>query len=113
LQAFAEAAGANARAEAALYERIVATAVAEVEQEVSRLGRAREEAAAARDAVASASLQSQLARARYTSGLSSFLDVLVADRAFADAEIALAAAEGRILDAGVSVAAALGLGQEP
>jgi outer membrane protein TolC len=72
-----------------------------------------QEAAAARAAVASARDQAVLARARYTSGLSSFLEVLLAERSFADAEIALAAAVGRVTDAGVSLAAALGLGQEP
>jgi outer membrane protein TolC len=111
LDALADAAGARAEAEAALYQRTVLFALAEVEQEVDRLQRAREEAAAARAAVASAADQAALARVRYTSGLSNFLDVLVAERAFADAEIALASAEGRVTDAGIGVAAALGLGQ--
>jgi outer membrane protein TolC len=39
--------------------------------------------------------------------------VLIAERALAEAEIALAAAEGRQLDAAVGLAAEMGLGQEP
>lgn len=112
LQALAQAAGARADAEAALYRRTVMFALSDVEREADRLLRAREEADAARAAVTSSRDQTELARIRYTSGLSSFIDVLLAQRAFADAEIALAGAEGRVTDAGVSLAAALGLGQD-
>jgi outer membrane protein TolC len=113
LQALAQAADARAGAEAAIFQRTVINALSDVEKEAGRLLRAREEAAAARAAVASARDQAELARARYTSGLSSFLEVLLAERSYADAEIALAGADGRMIDAGVSLAAALGLGQEP
>lgn len=111
LDALADAAGARAEAEAAQYQRTVLNALSEVEQQADRLQRAREEATAARAAVASAQDQVILARVRYTSGLANFLDVLVAERALADADSALAAVEGRLTDAGVSLAAALGLGQ--
>jgi len=113
LQALAQAADARAEAEAAAYQQTIIDALADVETQADRLFRAQQEAAAARAAVASARDQAVLARARYTSGLSSFLEVLLAERSFADAEIALAAAVGRVTDAGVSLAAALGLGQEP
>jgi multidrug efflux system outer membrane protein len=111
LDALADAADARAKAEAASYRRTVTFAVSDVEREADRLARALEEGAAARAAFASAGEQSRLARARYGAGLTSFLDVLTADRALADADIASAAADGRALDAGVSLAAALGLGQ--
>jgi outer membrane protein, multidrug efflux system len=113
LRALAQAADARAEAEAAAYQQTIIAALSEVETEADRLLRARDEAAAARAAVASARDQAGLARARYTSGLSSFLEVLLAERSYADAEIALAAADGRVTDAGVSLAAALGLGQDP
>ena len=111
LDALADAADARAKAEAASYRRTVTFAVSDVEREADRLARALEEGAAARAAFASAGEQSRLARARYGAGLTSFLDVLTVDRALADADIASAAADGRALDAGVSLAAALGLGQ--
>lgn len=113
LDALADAAGARAQAEAALYRRTVTFALSNVETEADRVARAREDVAANRAAVQSAREQAALARTRYTSGLSSFLDVLIAERALADADIALAAAEGRATDAGISLAAALGLGQKP
>lgn len=113
LDALADAAGARKDAEAASFKRTVAYALSAVEREADRLTQARREAEATRASAASARLQSSLARTRYRSGLSSFLDVLVAERALADAEIALAAAEGRKLDAAIGLAAELGLGQEP
>ncbi|MCZ8132794.1 MAG: TolC family protein [Steroidobacteraceae bacterium] len=113
LDALADAAGAQAEAEAAAYRRAVTFAVSEVELEADRVLRAREQAAASRAAATSARDEAELARARYASGLTSFLDVLLAERAVADAEIAQAAADGRVVDAGVALAAALGLGQEP
>lgn len=112
LDALADAAGARAQGEAAAYRRTVLLALSDVEREANRLDQAGREASAARDAVASAREQTTLARARYTSGLSSFIDVLLAERAFADAEIALAGADGRAMDAGAALAAALGLGQD-
>lgn len=113
LDALADAAGAEAEREAAAYRRSVSFALSEVEREADRAARAREEALANRAAAMSARDQATLARARYASGLSSFVDVLIAERAVADAEIAEAAAAGRVVDAGVSLAAALGLGQQP
>lgn len=112
LDALADASDAQAKAEAARYRRTVTFAISDVEREADRLARAIEEGEAARAALVSAGEQSKLARARYSAGLTSFLDVLTADRARADADIASAAADGRALDAGVSLAAALGLGQD-
>jgi outer membrane protein TolC len=111
LDALADAANARARGEAALYRRTLTFAISEVEREADRAARALEERDAARAALSSATEQAQLARTRYRAGLTSFLDVLIADRARADADIAAAAADGRALDAAVTLAAALGLGQ--
>lgn len=113
LDALAAAAGARADAEAAIYRRTVTFAISAVENEANRVAQAKREVEVGRAAVASARDQVSLARARYTSGLSSFLDVLLAERSLADAEIALASAEGRNTDAALSLAAELGLGQEP
>lgn len=113
LDALADAAGARKDGEAASFKRTVTYALSAVEREADRLTQARREAEATRASATSAQLQSTLARTRYRSGLSSFLDVLVAERALADAQIALAAAEGRKLDAAVGLAAELGLGQDP
>lgn len=112
LQALADAAGARADAEAILYRRTITFAVSAVEREADRLAQSNREALASRAAAASARDQAVLARARYTSGLSSFIDVLLAQRALADAEISLAAAEGRKADAAIDLAAELGLGQQ-
>lgn len=112
LDALAAAADARARAEVAVYRQAVSDALAEVEREIDRLARATDERDAAQAAVASAKEQARLARVRYTAGLTTFLDVLVAERAVADADLTLASAEGVVRDAGVSLAAALGLGQD-
>jgi outer membrane protein, multidrug efflux system len=110
LEALASAAGARAEAAAVRYRQTAVAAVAEVEREASRLRQSLAEAEALRAAARSAMDQAQLARARYTSGLTPFTDVLLAERALADAEIALAAAEANAADAGVGLATALGLG---
>ena len=107
----AEAADAHARAEAAAYRRVVTCAVADVEREADRLGRAIEERAAAQAARHSAREQTHLAAVRFGGGLSSVVEALLAERAVADAAITLAGAEVRALDAGLSLAAALERGR--
>lgn len=112
LDALADAADAAAQAEAALYAGAVRDALAAVETGLSRTAHAEAALAARRDAAASAREQAEIARARYTSGLTSFLDVLTADQALAAAETQLAFAEGEAAEAGVALAADLGLGGE-
>ena len=109
LRALADAAGARARAEAAAYERAVSDAVAEVETQAARVRHADETVRAQAAAVASSRDQVLLARTRYTSGLTSFLDVLIAERALLDARSAEASAKAERADAAFAYAAALGL----
>ncbi|MDX2235086.1 MAG: TolC family protein [Hyphomonadaceae bacterium] len=111
LNALAKAAGAGAEAEGALYRQAVRDAIADVETAVARIARAEESVAAQAAALASAQDQVALARARYTSGLTAFLDVLTAERSAYDAESALASAQGEFALANVALAAAMGLGQ--
>lgn len=113
LDALAKAAGAGAEAEGALYRQAVRDAIADVETSVARIARADESVAAQIAALASAQDQVALARVRYTSGLTGFLDVLTAERAAYDAESALAAAQGELAQASIALTAALGLGQQP
>jgi outer membrane protein TolC len=74
------------------------------------------ETRAARDGqaavVASAQEQSDLARSRYASGLTSFLNVTIADAALAEAELGLAQADGAVLEAQILLANSLGLGAD-
>lgn len=108
LDALARASGAIAVTEANLYRQVVVNAVADVETQVSRvdLGQA---AIVANDAnVASAQDQARLARVRYTSGLSGFLDVLTAERAVFEAQSA--AVEATRASALAEIALGLALG---
>lgn len=113
LKALADSAGARAQALAVEHRRTVTYALSDVAREQDRYARAREEARSYRTAAEAARDQVDLARARYASGLVSFIEVQVADRAYADAEIAQAAADGRANDAAIALAAALGLGAAP
>lgn len=109
LRALADAAGARAKAEAAAYERAVSNALAEVETQAARVRRADETVRAQAATVASSRDQVLLARTRYTSGLTSFLDVLIAERALLEARSAETAAKAERADAAFAYAAALGL----
>jgi outer membrane protein TolC len=108
LDALARASGAIAVTEANLYRQVVVNAVADVETQVSRvdLGQA---AIVANDAnVASAQDQARLARVRYTSGLSGFLDVLTAERAVFEAQSAAVEATRESALAEIALGLALG-----
>jgi outer membrane protein, multidrug efflux system len=109
LDALAKAEGARAEAAAISYRKAVLDGLAEVETEASRARRADQTVAALAANVASASDQARLARVRYTSGLSSFLDVLVAERTLYAAESARTAAQGERASAAFAWRAALGL----
>jgi outer membrane protein, multidrug efflux system len=108
LDALADAAGAVAQTQAALYRQSVTTALADVETQASRvtLGQAAIDANAAN--VASAQDQARLARVRYTSGLSGFLEVLTAQRAVYEAQSAQVAAVGETAAGEVALNLALG-----
>lgn len=108
LEALAKAAGFNAQAESELYRGLVLGAYSEVETLANRITNARANQAAQVAALASARDQAGLARIRYTSGLTSFLDVLTAEQAVVAAETALALAQGDASDAGFALVAALG-----
>lgn len=108
LDALARASGAIAVTEANLYRQVVVNAVADVETQASRvdLGQA---AIVANDAnVASAQDQARLARVRYTSGLSGFLDVLTAERAVFEAQSAAVEATRESALAEIALGLALG-----
>jgi multidrug efflux system outer membrane protein len=111
-EALSEAAQAEAEAAEADYRRAVANAVGDVETSLVRLRETR----AARDGqaavVASGQEQSDLARSRYASGLTSFLNVTIADAALAEAELGLAQADGAVLEAQILLANSLGLGAD-
>lgn len=111
-EALSEAATAEAEAAGADYRRVFANAVSDVETSLVRLRETRAAREAQAAVVASALEQADLARSRYTSGLTSFLDVTVADAALAEAELGLAQADGAVLEAQILLANALGLGAD-
>lgn len=106
LSALADAAGARADAAAITWRDTLLTAVSQTETEAGRLARASAARAGEADALASAREEARLARARYTSGLTSFRDVVAADSAVYAAESRLAAAQGEEADASFALAAA-------
>ena len=108
LQALANAADALAQVEARLYRQLVLNALAQVETQASAVRRGQDALIAQSANVASARDQAQLARVRYTSGLSSFLDVLTAERGAYDAQSAQVAATGETARAEVGLILALG-----
>jgi outer membrane protein, multidrug efflux system len=108
LDALAKAAGAAAQTEAALYRQLVLNALADVETQASRVNRGEAAIGANAANVASASDQARLARVRYTSGLSGFLEVLTAERAVYEAQSAAVAATGETALAEVALNLALG-----
>jgi outer membrane protein, multidrug efflux system len=108
LEGLARANGARAEAAALLYRQAVVQGLTEVETQAGAVRRADAAVMALDAAVASASDQARLARVRYTSGLSSFLDVLVADQALYEAESARTTARAERATAAFALIAALG-----
>jgi outer membrane protein, multidrug efflux system len=108
LEALAKAAGAVAQTQAGLYRQLVMTALADVETQASRVAQGEAAMRANGANVASASDQARLARVRYTSGLTGFLDVLTAERAVYEAQSAQVAATGETAAAEVALNLALG-----
>jgi multidrug efflux system outer membrane protein len=111
-EALADAAQADARAAAIEYDQAVRDAVGDVETSLNRVIQTQAARDAQAAAVASAAEQVRLARARYTSGLTTFSDVALADADLATAESNLASAEGSAADALVRLAQSLGLGAD-
>jgi outer membrane protein, multidrug efflux system len=108
LDALARASGAVAQTQAELYRQSVFNALADVETQASRVDRGEAAITANSANIASASDQARLARVRYTSGLSGFLDVLTAERAVYEAQSAGVAATGETALAEVALNLALG-----
>lgn len=113
LRALAQAEGYAAQAEAARLRQAVLDRLADIETQRARHRNGETGVAAQIQALASAADAADLARARYRSGLTSFIDVLTADRSLYDAQSALAAAQAERARAATALAAALGLGQQP
>lgn len=111
LRALAQAEGYAAEAEAARLRQTVLDRLADVETQRSRLQNAEASVAAQTQALASAADAAELARARYRSGLTSFIDVLTADRSLYEAQSTLAVAQAEGARAAIALAAALGFGQ--
>lgn len=108
LDGLAQAADANAAAQAQLYRQLVLSAAADVETQASRVNQGNISIAANRANVASSEDQANLARVRYTSGLTSFLDVLTAQRAVFEAQSEFVRATGDTASAEVALNLALG-----
>src|SRR5690606_2550489 len=88
-------------------------ALREVESALTSYAKERERVEALTNARRHASDAARLAHARFDAGQVSFLDVLQAEAALAEAEIALARAQGRAADLEISLFLALGGGWGP
>jgi len=108
----ARLAQARADADAALaaFDGAWLGALREVESALTDYAKERERVDALSNALRHASDAARLATARFDAGQVSFLDVLQAEAMLADAEIALARAQGRAADLEVSLFLALGGG---
>lgn len=109
LNGLAKASGAQAETEALVYQRSVLQAMADLETQASAVRQGDRSVQAQVANVASAADQARLARVRYTSGLSGFLDVLTAERAAYEAQSAEVAAKAEAASAQFAFALALGL----
>jgi NodT family efflux transporter outer membrane factor (OMF) lipoprotein len=111
LAALEGAARARERSAAAGYRQAVIDAFAEVETGLMRFARAAEEIELTLAATAAAQRRVELATSRYRVGLSSFLDVVLAEQALHAAAAEHAIARSGQLDAWTGLAAAMGLGR--
>lgn len=109
LRGLARAAGAQAETEALVYQQSVLQAMADLETQASAVRQGERSAQAQGANVASAADQARLARVRYTSGLSGFLEVLTAERAAYEAQSAEVVAKAEAANAQFAFALALGL----
>ncbi|WP_010545309.1 efflux transporter outer membrane subunit [Sphingomonas elodea] len=104
------AAEADSRAALATFDGTVLTALQETETALSAYGRALERRTALQAALEEAEAAVRIARARQTEGDINSLDLLDAERTFADAQAALATADAAITEAQVNLFRALGGG---
>jgi NodT family efflux transporter outer membrane factor (OMF) lipoprotein len=109
LQSAVDAADASRRESAIVYRQSVRRAVSEVERALVSLSQSQARSERLTQAVAAARDEAGLARARYTSGLTTFLDVLQAERNVYAASDALADAKGDVTSASIALATALAL----
>ncbi len=107
------AAEADSRAALATFDGTVLTALQETETALSAYGRALERRTALQAALNEAEAVVRIARARQTEGDINSLDLLDAERTFADAQAALATADASIAEAQVNLFRALGGGWQP
>jgi NodT family efflux transporter outer membrane factor (OMF) lipoprotein len=101
---------ADSRAALATFDGTVLTALQETETALSAYGRALERRTALQAAHDEAEAVVRIARARQTEGDINSLDLLDAERTFADAQAALATADAAIAEAQVNLFRALGGG---
>jgi outer membrane protein TolC len=97
-------------ASVAAYRQSVLTAFQEVEDELAALRLLGEEAKDQGDAVAAAERALSLAQTRYQGGVTSYLEVIIAEAAALNNERSAAALRGRRMAAGVGLVRALGGG---
>lgn len=95
------------------YEKTILVALQEVEDGLVAVRTSRDEVAAARQQAEALRVAAHLARRRYASGLSSYLEVLDAERSLFSAELALARAQSLRLVSSVELFKALGGGWLP
>jgi NodT family efflux transporter outer membrane factor (OMF) lipoprotein len=103
---------AQMQASLATFDGTVLTALQEIEQALARYAGAIAQQAALQRAEAASAQAARLTQARYDYGADSFLDLLDAQRAQANARAALAQANGNLAEAQVSLFKALGGGWE-
>ena len=108
-----EAARARAEQAGANYERAVLTAMHEASDAMTGVRASRDQVIAEQTRTAALRRAFELAELRYGSGISSYLEVLDAQRSLFDAELALTRAELRQLIAAVQLYKALGGTWEP
>jgi multidrug efflux system outer membrane protein len=97
----------------AQYEKAAQNGFREVADALVTIDRLRDERAEKEAQVAALQNSSRLSRLRYDSGLSNYLEVLIADQQLFDAEIELARTRGAQLNAVVQLYRALGGGWQP
>jgi NodT family efflux transporter outer membrane factor (OMF) lipoprotein len=105
-----EQAVASYDASVAAYRQSVLTAFQDVEDELAALRLLGEEAKDQDDAVAAAERALSLAQTRYQGGVTSYLEVIIAEAAALNNERSAAALRGRRMAAGVGLVRALGGG---
>jgi multidrug efflux system outer membrane protein len=110
LAARADAARARERAAAIAYRQAALVALGEVEDGISRFTQAHAEDALGAAAVAAAQARVEIARSRWRSGLTAFLDVVLAEQALQATQAQHVLSRVRTLDSFARLSAAIGAG---